>query len=1756
MKALKEKQKIDLAKMELKMKEEELELKTEMEISQAKSKVLQDYFSDRGSVKSERSLQPHDPYVPVPVNEDVNEHFNTERKRYLPDNINLPLQEDFNQHLSPQTTAASGENLIQCVVQQLRKPPPEIMKFSGDPIEYQRFKRQFKVKIVVNSETEDEKMSYLEQFTLDEVLKIVKGYSYLEASQGYQKAWQELDERYGNEDAIASAIVKKALGWPNVKVDNPKSMDEYAIFLQECENAVSSITAVKILEYPDNIRRLVMKLPFHCHEKWRNIVISIRDSGGTVAFHNLVKFVKREARKATDPMYGKDALRNDDRTKTQPKRNAGIASQSSFKPSFSTDMVENTTQNTQSSKPEGQQILCIYCNSNSHKLQICDQIVKKTLKDRLAFLQKRGLCFRCLCYGHLSKSCEKTVTCFRCNRNHQGILHVVYETERKLVGACTEQDGTCEAMEAGAMECTLAIIPVKVSYSNGVKVESTYAFLDPGSTVSFCSESLLKKLGCSGKSMDITIDTMGKPYTTSVQTVNGLQVHDLDLRNTIALPTVYSKEHIPVLKKHIPVSSDVQKWPHLNDIYLPEIDASVDILIGGNVPDSYAPLEIRTGPDGSPHATRTKLGWILWNVLRLAKENRFPSMRTDITIKAMEDLQNINTMMKNSMNYDFPEKAAEERKEMSQEDKEFMKIVTNSIHKEDGHYVVNLPFRDKDVIMPDNSEQALQRLRGLKKKFTMNPQIHKDYKKFMEDILSKEYAEIVPQDELKGKPGKVWFIPHHGVYHPRKQGKIRVVFDCSATFQGVSLNSSLLQGPNLCNSLLGVLMRYRQENIAFMGDIESMYYRVRVPKEDNDFLRFYWWPDGDCRKEPKVYRMLVHIFGAVSSASCASFALQQTARDSQDKFVPEIIEKLTDNVYVDDCLASELNEEKAVSTVKELTSLCSEGSFRLTKWISNSSTVMKSIPPQERAKDVKDLNLDCEDLPSERALGVYWFVQSDTLGFKIKSKMKPDTKRGILSVVSSVYDPLGLMAPFILISKQLLQNLHKEQKDWDEDVDSKTQKIWHQWLKDLTLLEDIHIPRCYKPMEFGLVTSCQLHLFADASNVGYGVVGYIRFVNEDEEIHCALVMSKSRVAPLKKITIPRMELTAATLAVRMSSLILQELQVKVDTTFFWTDSMSVLRCIFNTNARFKTFVANRIAVIRDCSDIDQWRYVSSKENPADYASRGIKLDNEHHIQHWTGGPRFLWQHHKYWPKQYSNQEPQEDDLELKECVHATIMEKDSFLDFLINHFSSWTKLRRAVAWIMLTIRCLRQRVNKSQSTKKVNYTMNVQVLEDAEKLLVQHCQTQHFSKEQRCLKQSSATVDKSSPLYKLDPFLQDNVIHVGGRLKNAEISFSEKHPIILPKKSRVTCLIIEETHKIVGHLGKNSILSHLRQWYWVIGAGSLVKTIVSKCVTCRKYHSSPGQQKMSDLPDERITPDLPPFTNVGMDFFGPFKVIRGRTSVKRYGVVFTCMNLRAIHLEAAATLDTDSCIHAIRRFVARRGPPKFIKSDNGTNLVGCQRELCEALKNLKESKIHSAFVDKGIEWSFNPPAASHYGGFWERMIRTVRKVLHCLLQEQNIKLDDEALNTLFCEVESIINGRPITDLSYDVHDLSVLTPNHLLYLRSGEKMPPGTFKKEDIYSRRRWKQVQYLADIFWKRWKKEYLPLLQQKQKWNQIKRNLQIGDIVLIMDNTPRNAWALARVTELYHDRKNLVRTVKVKTASSEFVRPVDKLCLVMEDN
>ena len=312
---------------------------------------------------------------------------------------------------------------------------------------------------------------------------------------------------------------------------------------------------------------------------------------------------------------------------------------------------------------------------------------------------------------------------------------------------------------------------------------------------------------------------------------------------------------------------------------------------------------------------------------------------------------------------------------------------------------------------------------------------------------------------------------------------------------------------------------------------------------------------------------------------------------------------------------------------------------------------------------------------------------------------------------------------------------------------------------------------------------------------------------------------------------------------------------------------------------------------------------------------------------------------------------------------------------------------------------------------------------------------------------------------------------------------------------------------------------------------------------------------MSDLPACRVSGSLPAFTYTGVDYFGPFSIHDGRKEVKRYGVIFTCMASRAVHLEVANTLQTDTFINVLRRFVARRGTIKQLYSDNGTNFVGTERELRQALAEMDQQSIQYRLLQAGIDWIFNPPNASHMSGTWERMIRTVRKVLTGLVQEHGSRLDSDSFHTLLCEVEAIINSRPLTPISNEVDDLNPLTPNHILTGRTMVNVPPpGVFQKENVYMRKRWRRVQYLANLFWTRWKKEYLLLLQTRQKWNRPKRNLSKGDLVLLKgENAPRCSWLMARVKETYPDKNCMVRSIRVKTQLSELSRPIHKVVLLL---
>ena len=418
-------------------------------------------------------------------------------------------------------------------------------------------------------------------------------------------------------------------------------------------------------------------------------------------------------------------------------------------------------------------------------------------------------------------------------------------------------------------------------------------------------------------------------------------------------------------------------------------------------------------------------------------------------------------------------------------------------------------------------------------------------------------------------------------------------------------------------------------------------------------------------------------------------------------------------------------------------------------------------------------------------------------------------------------------------------------------------------------------------------------------------------------------------------------------------------------------------------------------------------------------------------------------------------------------------------------------------------------------------------------------------------KERMKTVKKSSSLYKLDPFLdKDDVLRVGGRLRQSSIPYDVKHPVILPKKGHVTDLILCHFHQLIKHQGRGITQNEIRSsGYWIVGGSSVVSKHISECVSCRKLRGRPQEQKMANLPEDRLEP-APPFTFCAVDYFGPWYIKEGRREVKRYSVLFTCLASRAVHVEVASSLSTDSFLNAYRRFVGRRGPVRQLRSDLGTNFVGAKNELQQALSTLHHEKIQQELAKRNCDWidfKMNVPEASHMGGAWECQIRTVRNVLSTLLTQHAAQLDDETLKTFMVEAEAIVNCRPLTvDAINSPQMPEPLTPNHLLTMKSKVILPPpGEFQRADLYSKKRWRRVQYLANEFWTRWRKDYLQSLQPRQKWIAKWRNLQVDDIVAVMDdNWPRNSWRIARVEEVYPDDDGLVRKVRIKIADRNLDR------------
>ncbi|KFD63100.1 hypothetical protein M514_24687, partial [Trichuris suis] len=752
----------------------------------------------------------------------------------------------------------------------------------------------------------------------------------------------------------------------------------------------------------------------------------------------------------------------------------------------------------------------------------------------------------------------------------------------------------------------------------------------------------------------------------------------------------------------------------------------------------------------------------------------------------------------------------------------------------------------------------------------------------------------------------------------------------------------------------------------------------------------------------------------------------------------EVTARCQRHFYVDNCLDSFEFLEDAARVTRNLKEALMEEGFILTKWSSSKTELLEHFPETDRSDGI--VNLRLSDISLENVLGLLWDQRSDSFRFAsdVDSRIVK-TKRQMLSAVASLYDPLGFLAPVIVTAKLLMRETTCLNTDWDEDLDKKLSQQFQDWSSKISSIRSLLIPRWLSLSSE--VAKIELHSFSDASETAFGAVVYLRTISTSATVNVSFLMAKTRIAPRRPLTIPRLELQAAVMAVRLVDTMKQEMGLPVDRAVYWTASTTVLYWL-HVPARMRSFVVHRVAEILEFSEANNWRYVPANLNPADDASRGLPA-NKLHDGHRYGTQR----QESTWPKNIVASHSEEAVLETlgpTRWVGAMSAAETNCVLHLIDVTSSYKRILRIMAYVC-RFACRR---------KGSSETLDADEIQMAQRLCIRIVQNIFMGNEIADMRKGRK-VNESSKLIGLDPFLDEqNLMRVGGRIRRADVDFSTKHPVVLPGKSSLAHRIVWQRHLDLMHAGTERVLADLRAEFWITGGRRLVRRVLGKCLHCRKLSAVPKQIMMSDLPSERLDFHAPAFTNVGIDFFGPFEVIVKRSREKRYGCIFTCLVSRAVHLELTPSLNLNSVSQAVKRFISLRGRPRIIMSDNGSSFVKAAKCLRREWSEVDIEGLSASLADLRIKWKFSPPHGPHFGGAWERLIGVAKRALCATLHGNNCT--DEVLTTIFAEVEALLNGRPLCYIGEDPSNPEPLTPFMLL---TGRTNIYGPIRRRELRAR-------------------------------------------------------------------------------------------------
>lgn len=1592
-------------------------------------------------------------------------------------------------------------------------PSLKLPVFSGKYSEYKNFITSFKQ--VIDREiglSNIEKFNHLRNCLEGPALETINAFQI--TNENYSKALNRLEDRFDNSTLIFLENITALFDLPVTSQPDGNQLRSVVDNASALYSSLSSLGTDREISDALLIHITMGKIDEDSRNKWKDSL----DFSKLPKWDDFTKLLDRRCQY----LQSMDAPRSYD-----PKPATGKPQRSKKVSSFSVAKR-----------------CCPICNASDHFVANCNQFKGMDTSQRFEKVKQLRLCVNCLSNKHQVAQCTSNFKCRTCSKSHHTLLHRQQVQSQSAytqqVGSLAQQPQVSSAPVAQSYaisrshchkssfeQVILATAIVLVRGANGTYHHGR-ALLDSCSQVNLITDSFSQALKSTREKQNVKIYGIGESTTNIKYTICSTiksRFTDFEMPLDFCVTPNISYQPEPEV--------DISSWNLPQNISLADENfhksKHIDLLIGTEgFFDLLSVGQIKLGPD-MPTLQKTLLGWVVSGRYSHGSKTATPQTCLTTFEQALDaKLERLWLL----------EEVNRERKPWTPEqtycESHFLKTVSRNA---EGRIIVRLPFKDNIAALGQSFDVAMRRFLSQERRLSHQPALKAQYVEFMNEFQNLQHMSLVINPN-RLKPH--YYIPHHCVLKPTSTStKLRVVFDASCrTTSQKSLNDILIVGPTIQRDLYTLLLKFRLYQFAISADIVKMFRQVLIHEDDRPFQSILWRNSDE--EEISTYHINTVAYGTASATYLAVRALHFLADTYADE-LPTGAQVIKNNFYVDDflCGAATLPELARIKT--EVTEILQRGCFELAKWHSNHPKFIND-------NTIKHLNIDDAHITS--ALGITWDQSRDEFLFAFKPPSNinsPINKRSILSIASSLFDPLGLLSPLIIRSKIIMQELWLLKIGWDESVPQVIHTAWEDFVADLNSLATIPVPRyCLTPKAHNV----QLHGFCDSSIRGYGCCLYLRVVDTMGNISVKLLTAKSKVAPTKKKSLPKLELCGAKLLASAYDATKATFSHIVSDVFLWTDSKIVLFWLKQHSATLSAFVGNRVSDIQETTTACHWRHVPTKCNPADIVSRGCKL-SELSSSIWFSGPSFLKLTFEQWPENDFGYPPIEEinKEKRKSTFHANI--NPNYLLHCLDKISSFTKILRVVSWLF---RFRRPGQVEERSTQLTPYD-----LQKALWCIVFNIQQQYFKEDIQRLKKNQPP---EGSLKCLNPFLEEThgfpILKVGGRLELADIPPPQKHPAILPNKCKFVDCYIRHLHFSNYHAGAKTLIALIRNNFWIINARKICRHIVQSCVHCARYKPKLLQQIMGNLPPARVNA-CRPFQSCAVDFCGPINTylrIRGKLPYKTYVAIFVCMVTKAVHIEVVSDLSTDAFLAALKRLIARRGPPDDIYCDNATNFVGASNKLAELkaflFKNETQTDIHNYCCNTFINFHFIPPRAPHFGGLWEAAVKSAKAHLNRTMM--NTRLTFEELYTALVEIEAVLNSRPISPCSSDPSDIRALTPADFLYgcpLKSlPEKRP--TIAKE-ICHMENWARISAIKQKFWQQWSHDYLNELQCRTKWSSEAPNVTVGSMVVVHDdNLPPLKWTIGRVIDCIPGKDQKIRVVDICTSRGTIRRPIHKIAIL----